>query len=159
MAEADDIRVSIGNIDFDIRVAGVLMVDGKLLVSIEKDGEQTLSGGAVKTGELTEEAVVREFMEETGLAVKVERLLAVEENLFRYSVNDRDYHQVIFVYALTLIDSTADIENLSHEEKLTTCWLNPDEVNQLLPPVLNEIVADYALDKNSTLRHNAIRRL
>ena len=70
MQERDDIRLIHDDVHFDVRVAGILIADdGRILVSHEATGEQTLPGGAVKYGEATATAVIREFKEETGLTV------------------------------------------------------------------------------------------
>ena len=60
----EDIRVVIGDSKFDVRACGVLSQDNHILSSVESDGSQTLPGGAVKIGETSKEAVVREFLGE-----------------------------------------------------------------------------------------------
>ena len=64
---------------FQIRVTGVLIENGKiLLVQQNAVGRQwSLPGGRAEAGELLEQAVIRELYEETGLKVKVEKLLYV----------------------------------------------------------------------------------
>lgn len=71
-----------------IRVAGVLVEDGALLVVRQRVSAErgwSLPGGRVEAGETLGEAVVREMKEETGLEVSVVRLLYVadkpEENV------------------------------------------------------------------------------
>jgi ADP-ribose pyrophosphatase YjhB (NUDIX family) len=65
---------------FQIRVAGVLIQENKLLLVKQQVNERrnwSLPGGRAETGETLEEAMVRELYEETGLKVKVNRLLYV----------------------------------------------------------------------------------
>lgn len=59
---------------FNVRVYGLLIKDGHLLVSDEYCASNymtKLPGGGLEFGEGPEECIVREFMEETGLTVKV----------------------------------------------------------------------------------------
>ena len=66
---------------FQIRVTGVLIEDMKLLVVKQKvhttDRYWSLPGGRVDTGEKLDEAIIREMLEETGVTVKVEKLLYI----------------------------------------------------------------------------------
>ena len=64
-----------------LAVDGVLLVDGKLVTVIRGNppflGMHALPGGHVELGEPTEAAMIREFLEETGLRVEIERLVGV----------------------------------------------------------------------------------
>ena len=67
-----------------VRVAGVLEEDGKLLLIEHTKNERSywlLPGGGVDWGESLEEAVKREFLEETNLTVKIEEFLFISETL------------------------------------------------------------------------------
>lgn len=87
-----------------IRVAayGVLVRDAKLLLCrlsphVSKSGGQwTLPGGGIDFGESPEEAVVREFKEETGLVVKTGALLAVDSVCD--VVAERKHHRIRILY-------------------------------------------------------------
>ncbi len=47
---------------FEVRTAGVLVKDGKILVQRDKDGnEYALPGGHIKLGETTADGLVREY--------------------------------------------------------------------------------------------------
>ncbi len=62
----------------NFRAYGILMRDGRVLVAAEYVGDVfcwKFPGGRVEDGESAEEAVIREFREETTLDVRVERLL------------------------------------------------------------------------------------
>ncbi|MGY3767161.1 NUDIX domain-containing protein [Vagococcus vulneris] len=84
-----DIRTQFKQTLFDIRACGILVNENKLLVSHEADGSQTLTGGAVKISETTEQTVKREFLEETGLDVSIGSLTAIIENFF--TLNNQPY--------------------------------------------------------------------
>ncbi len=69
----------------NLRVYGVLRRGGQVLISAEYVADVfcwKFPGGGVKAGETAEEALVREFMEETGLAISIGRLLHDPGTLF-----------------------------------------------------------------------------
>lgn len=83
-----------------VTVDGLVVVQGKLVGVVRRNepfrGSPALPGGFVELGETTEEAVVREVKEETGLETRVARLVGV------YSDPSRDPrgHTVSAAYAL-----------------------------------------------------------
>ena len=61
---------------------GILSQSGKILLQKRADkGTWGLPGGALELGESALEALVREFYEETGVEVRVEKLLNVIQNI------------------------------------------------------------------------------
>ncbi|MDE7201485.1 MAG: NUDIX domain-containing protein [Lachnospiraceae bacterium] len=82
----------------DLRVAGILIQNNKIVVQRDKNGsEYAIPGGHVKIGETTEEALIREYKEETGADVKCERLLWTEECFWEWKESTQ--------YLLLLFDS------------------------------------------------------
>lgn len=138
----EDIRVVIGDSKFDVRACGVLSQDNHILSSVESDGSQTLPGGAVKIGETSKEAVVREFLEETNIRVRVGNLLAVVENMFNYK--DKPYQQIIFVYEVFPIEEISDIKG-----DIEVKWTPKERLNALKPSPLNDIIKQLG----TTIRH------
>lgn len=68
------------NYNFSIRVTGILIENDELLVVKQKLSEQrtwSLPGGRAEQGETLEQALKREFKEETGLIVEVGKLLYI----------------------------------------------------------------------------------
>ncbi len=104
-------------------VAAVIPVlDGKIALVRRamkpRRGAWVFPGGYVDQGEGVDEAAVREAWEETGLQVRLDRLLGV------YSRNGDD--NVLVVYAGTVIGGALT----SGEEELEAAWFSPAD----LPP-------------------------
>lgn len=84
---------------FNCRAVGICVKENKILLSkAKKDNYWTFLGGKPKFGEPTENAVIREYREETGFDLQVNRLLSVTENFF--TMNDCQWHEYIFFYLL-----------------------------------------------------------
>jgi ADP-ribose pyrophosphatase YjhB (NUDIX family) len=63
---------------FRIGVYALIFEQGRVLLALRRDiGWWNLPGGGMEAGETVEEALRREVLEETGLAVEVERLVGV----------------------------------------------------------------------------------
>ncbi len=98
---------------------GVLIRDGKILVLRRRKGRYLgekwdVPGGTVESNETVEEAIVREFREETELTVKVGRLLSTFENA------DTKGRPIKFVTVTHLVD-------LADSDRGDTVVLNPEE--------------------------------
>lgn len=84
---------------FNTRAVGVCVKSGKVFVSkLKGDKFWTFVGGKANFLESTDDAVVREFEEEIGVKLKIDRLAAVIENFFEFQ--DKNWHQYIFFYIL-----------------------------------------------------------
>ncbi len=85
-----------------VTVDGIILEDGTILLIKRRNtpfkGKWALPGGFVEYGEKTEDAVVREVFEETGLKTKISRLVGV------YSDPKRDPrgHTITIVYTLEI---------------------------------------------------------
>ena len=100
-----DILFRSDDIVFDVRAAGVLVRNGKILVQRETDGnEYALPGGHVQVGETTMQALAREWQEEMGVFVTCEKLLWTEECFFEW--RGKQNHDLCFYY-LIRVDSNA----------------------------------------------------
>ncbi len=94
---------------------GLHPIDGRL--------RYLLVGGGVEFGERAADAVVREFREEIGREVVVERLLDAFENIFM--VGSRVGHEVVFVYALAFAagQEPPDLEPIDARESGESSYL------------------------------------
>lgn len=90
---------------FSYRIAGVLVRDGKILIQRALgDMAYAFPGGHVFFGETSQEALIREFREEMGADIFIERLLWVQENFWKWDIND--CHQLCLYYLIRLCDET-----------------------------------------------------
>lgn len=84
---------------FNIRVTGVVVKEGKILLNcFRRDGFWQFVGGKLTFGESTREAVIREYREETGADLKVKYLSSIAENFFSYE--GRHWHELLYFYVL-----------------------------------------------------------
>lgn len=88
-----------------VRVAGILIRDGKLLVQRDSSGAYALPGGHLRFGETTAEALAREFREELDIGITCERLLWTEENFWCWG--DKDAHNLCYYYLINLPEGNA----------------------------------------------------
>jgi len=89
----------------DLRTAGVLLRNGKILLQREQHGnEYALPGGHVKIGETTEECLIREYKEETGVNISFKKLLWSEECFWEW--NGKKAHNITFYYLIELCNDS-----------------------------------------------------
>ena len=108
-------------------------------------GVWSLPGGGVEQGEDPDETVVREFAEETGLAVRVVRVHAVTSDVLRLPYTDLDEHTDRIVYDVEAyggelrneIDGTTDLVDWAEPAELAGRPLMPFTARILgVPPVV-----------------------
>ena len=96
-----------------------------LLTKRGDNGRWCLPGGQLDSGETVSETCIREVLEETGLAVEVERLIAVYSNpdMLLYYGEDHQYQVISFHFEaiatggeLGLSDETTDVGYFSLDE-------------------------------------------
>ena len=94
-----DISLHSENMHFRLRVSALIIHDGRLL-AVRSAGQNICYtvGGRVRLGESSEEAVIREAYEETGIHLEIDRLLFIQESFFTFQ-NDK-YHEIAFHYLM-----------------------------------------------------------
>ncbi len=109
-------------------VGGVLLRAGRAVVNRASYRQRfTIPSGFVEAGETLEEALVREFREETGATVEVGRLL-----LARHKVVRTDESDVYFAFALRLISGEpvavppeiAEMREVAVAEAIAAPWIS-----------------------------------
>jgi len=114
---------------------GNVLLDKRIDPNIPNaDGRWEFPGGHIEFGERAEDAVVREAKEETGLEVKVVRLLPkVFQNMWDMANGDK-FHTVLISYECEVIGGKLHTKNF--DKKISELkFIKPEEITQynLLP--------------------------
>jgi len=91
-------KVSADKLIFRPSVYGILIEKGKILLLKQKRGFD-FPGGGMELGETIEQALKREFFEETGLCVKQNQLLNCASSFF-YSKRLKKFYNTVLIYYL-----------------------------------------------------------
>lgn len=111
---------------------GAVIIDDSRVLLIRRanpplQGEWSIPGGLVETGESTRDAIAREVLEETGLKVEVTLLVEVFERILHDEQSRVQYHYVLLDYACRVlggrIRAGSDVSEV--------CWLQVDELESL----------------------------
>lgn len=124
---------------FSYRVAGILIHDDKVLQQkpLNDDG-YAIPGAHVSFGETSENTLMREFREEIGADIIVERLVLIGENFFPWG--NRLCQQICLYYLVSLCDQTqiplegtfqAVDEILDERIDLDFTWMPLPQLNQI----------------------------
>ena len=151
-----DIELQENEIKFKYRVSGILIKDKEVLcVKINNNNFFCLPGGHVEVYENSQDAIVREFKEETDINVYVKKLLYVTENFFES--NKYKCHELGFYY---LLDTNEDLNNIKLEkiEQDNTClkfeWIDISKSNIFKPEFLKHEKLD---DLEANVQHIIIK--
>ena len=137
---------------FSYRVGGLLIYNGRVLMQkAAGDDGYAFIGGHVAFGETTAETIVREFKEEIGADIKVERLFMVNENFFPWGT--RPCQQINLYYLVSLKDETQipldrnfkALDELGNERiELDMCWIPLEDVpfKNIYPPQAKEYIVN-----------------
>lgn len=122
-----DIRIDSNEWKFKFRVCGILEHNNKyLVVKINDNNFFCLPGGHVELGEDTNQAVLREMKEELGFPVKIQRLVAINQNFFK-SNDGKDYHELGYYYIVE-----AGNEKDVNKNNFTRDELDKDKIQHLV---------------------------
>lgn len=132
----------------DLRAAGVLIRDGKILVQRDQGGsEYALPGGHVRIGETTADALAREYREEADAQIRVERLLWTEECF--WSWNGTNVHNICFYYLIALkgdsdIPDTGAFVPHRDNEKVEIGWMPLEKLSgiTIYPEFMKEAISN-----------------
>ncbi len=156
-----DCAFTVENNYFRFRAGGLLLEDGKILFVKTKFGDYCyVAGGGVKLGESTETGVLREFTEEVGVQVKIERLAVVCENFFKGhggNIEGKDCHTLEFYYLLSTEEDISQIPAKTDEdeelkwipvEKIPESNIKPNFIKNRISEILNQTGPLHIVEDN-----------
>ena len=102
--------IEIDNKHFTCRVAAIIILENQILMVKHKDYPLYYTvGGKVKINESTEDAIIREIKEETGIDYEIEKLTFIQERF--YNFNNQEHHEIIFYYKTKENINTINLAN------------------------------------------------
>jgi 8-oxo-dGTP diphosphatase len=129
-----------------VSVAGIVVRDDGRVLAIRRDdnGHWEAPGGVLELNESFESGVQREVLEETGLAVTVERLTGVYKNVT---------HGIV---ALVYRCRPAGGEPQVTEESREIRWMTKEEVQSAMVPAFGVRVLDAFEDSPKSRAHDGV---
>ena len=151
-----DILFKSDNMNFSFRVGAVIIHNSNvLMVKNENYPYYYPVGGGVQFGETSEEAVLREVWEETGVNLEIDRLIFIHENIFSATfVNDLPFYELRLFY---LMKTNDDIENIVCNSsgldggRETLHWLPVDKLSEY--PAFPEFYKSELYDLPNKVKH------
>jgi ADP-ribose pyrophosphatase YjhB (NUDIX family) len=148
-----------------VSAKAVVVVNGRLLLLKHRDAEgdwHSLPGGGQMHGETVAEAIQRECLEETGLQVRMGRLLFIRDYIAKnheFAQEDGDAHQVELMFECELVGGDTPRLGATPDEMQTgagwvdladlpTCRMYPKAVARILATGVPEGGAVYLGDVN-----------
>ncbi len=132
---------------FNYRVAGIWIEDGHVLLHRDVNGSiWSLPGGRVAITEDSQRSLTREFREELGIDVQIERMALVIENFFEHG--GKDFHEIGFYYVITAASNFASFHEKPFHgiegKRLIYQWMPLDELHgvALYPECLRTALKD-----------------
>ena len=123
---------------------GILSQSGKILLQKRADkGTWGLPGGAIELGESSVEALVREFYEETGITVRVHKLLNVYTK-YSDSYPNGDEAQVITILYLVKPENTVSNNSFVSDETLDLEFFDVSDIKNIA--IVNQQHRDMIVD-------------
>lgn len=113
-----------------VGVGAIIVCNGKILLEKRKSeperGKWSVPGGLVELGESTEQAVIREVEEETGIVVENPKLVDVVDNIIFDEDGKIEYHFVIVDYFVRL--KSGELKAADDAEELR--WVALDDAEK-----------------------------
>lgn len=143
-----DITLDVEDYKLNIRAAGVIIHNGKILAhrNINSD-HYALVGGRVQIGENSAKTVKREMQEELGKNIEITSYIATIENFFE--MKGSKYHEILFVHQAEFINyEDKEIEytlkNKEGKDYLQYEWLDLNKIEEypLYPKAIQTILKE-----------------
>ena len=143
-----DITIDVGDYKLNVRAAGIIIHNGKILVhrDINKN-HYALIGGRVEIGENSADTVRREIKEETGKDIEITGYIATIENFFE--MKGSKYHEIMFVHKVEFTNEEDKkieytIKNIEGKEYLQYEWIDLNKIDEypVLPAAIKEILKE-----------------
>ncbi|MET3729430.1 ADP-ribose pyrophosphatase YjhB (NUDIX family) [Fictibacillus halophilus] len=136
-----------------VNTLGILLNNGRILLE-EREGNHSEGtgtyyrpiGGTIEFGEKSDQAIVREFYEEIGAAIKVKHYMTCVENIF--FVDKKMGHEISQIYSVEFVDSDLYLAEkfvvTEGQQKTIAKWIDLDDIMEnrklLFPKGLRDLL-------------------
>ena len=143
-----DITIDVKDYKLNVRSAGVIIHNGKILLHRNvNSGHYALIGGRVEIGERSTDTIKREIKEELGKDIKITGYISTIENFFE--INGSKYHEIMFVHKIEFTNEEDQkieytMQNIEGKEYLQYEWIDLDIIDeyQLLPKAMKDVLKE-----------------
>ncbi len=126
-------KVDISKLKFRPSVYGILIEKNKILLSRQWDGYD-FPGGGMKIDETIDQALAREFLEETGVKVKRGAIVACESSFYTISFTKESMNFILIYYLCDKIGGKqGDVKFDKYEKRYVGKpeWIGLDRINKI----------------------------
>jgi 8-oxo-dGTP diphosphatase len=109
-------KVDSNKLSFRPAVYGIAIKDGKVLLSKQWDGYD-FPGGGIKIWESIDQALIREYFEETGLKIKLKNAVFCETSFFQRIYKKEFVNSILIYFLCEIIGGKLSSINLAEHEK------------------------------------------
>lgn len=143
-----DLTLDVQDYKLNIRAAGIIIHNGKLLVHRNVNSDHyALIGGRVEIGEDSVTTLKREIHEEIGKDIEITGYISTIENFFE--MKGSKYHEIMFVHKMEFsnkedkqIEHT--IKNIEGKDYLQYEWIDISKIDDypIVPKVIKNILKE-----------------
>lgn len=126
-------KVAVKELSFRPSVYAVIIRENKILLSKQWDGYD-FPGGGVDLGETINNALIREVKEETGLKIKVGKIVACENSFFVLPFGGGAVHSILMYYLCEVVGGSISTDYFDeHEKKYADKpeWIDISEIGEI----------------------------
>lgn len=143
-----DITIDVGDSKLNVRAAGVIIHNGKILLHRNVNSDHyALIGGRVEIGENSADTVKREIKEELGKDIEITGYISTIENFFEMKASK--YHEIMFVHKIEFTNEEDKkiehiMKNVEGKDYLQYEWIDLDKIDEypVLPKAIKDILKE-----------------
>ena len=149
-----DITIDVDDYKLNVRAAGVMIHNGKILVHRNVNSDHyALIGGRVEIGESSANTIKREIKEELGKDIEITGYISTIENFFE--MKGSKYHEIMFVHKIGFINEEDrkieyTMKNIEGKDYLQYEWIELDRIDEY--PLLLRAVKDVLKENKFPIR-------
>ena len=143
-----DITINVRDYKLNVRAAGVIIHNGKILVHRNfNSNHYALIGGRVEIGESSADTIKREIKEELGKDIEITGYISTIENFFE--MKGSKYHEIMFIYKIEFINEEDKkieytMKNIEGKDYLQYEWIELNKIDKypLLPIAVKDVLKE-----------------